>query len=82
MPVNKEKLSPDEQRFLVDIGLRVKYLRLKKDLSQSQLAELSGLSDSTISHLESSNVYSVSTISLFRIATALNVSPESIFHFD
>ena len=73
MPVNKDKLSEEEQIFLKNIGFKIQFLRKKVGLSQAELAERSGLSDSTISHLESTSVYTVSTISLHRIARALGV---------
>lgn len=51
-------------------------------LSQAELAERSGLADSTISHLESTSVYSVSLVVLYRIARALGVEPKSLLDFD
>jgi transcriptional regulator with XRE-family HTH domain len=82
MPVNAKKLSVDECEFLCNIGFRIQYMRKKARLSQAQLAERSGLADSTISHLESTAVYSVSLVVLYRISAALGVSPKSLLDFD
>jgi len=78
MPVNAKKLSEDERNFLRAIGYKVQFIRKKKDLSQAQLAELSNLANSTISHLESTSVYSVSLVVLHRIASALGVEPKEL----
>jgi transcriptional regulator with XRE-family HTH domain len=82
MPVNAEKLTVDERNFLRNIGFRVQFMRKKLGLSQSELAERSGLADSTISHLESTSVYSVSLVVLHRIASALGVEPKAFLDFD
>jgi DNA-binding XRE family transcriptional regulator len=82
MPVNADNLSKNECDFLRNIGFKVQFLRKKAGLSQAELAERSGLSDSTISHLESTSVYSVSLVVLFRIASALDVEPKTILDFD
>ena len=82
MPVNADNLSKAERDFLRNIGFRVQFMRKKAGLSQAQLAERSGLADSTISHLESTSVYSVSLVVLCRIATALGVEPKTLLDFD
>jgi len=82
MPVQKDSLTEEEKAFLRNVGYRVKYFRMKSGLSQMEVAELSGLSDSTLSHLESTNVYAVSCVALHRIAKALDVKPEALFRFD
>jgi len=82
MPVNVEKLTADECDFLRNIGFRVQFFRKKAGMSQAELAEASGLADSTISHLESTSVYSVSLITLHRIAEALEVTTMSLLDFE
>ena len=82
MPVNADNLSKDECTFLRNIGFRVQFMRKKAGLSQAELAERSGLADSTISHLESTSVYSVSLVALLRIATALGVNPKTLLDFE
>ncbi|MCL1820101.1 MAG: helix-turn-helix domain-containing protein [Oscillospiraceae bacterium] len=82
MPINADKLSKEECEFLRNIGFRVQFMRKKAGLSQAELAERSGLADSTISHLESTSVYSVSLAVLFRIASALGVNPMTLLDFE
>ena len=82
MPIDARKLSKEEQTFLKNIGFRVQFMRKKAGLSQAELAERSGLADSTISHLESTSVYSVSLVVLHRIALALEVEPKTLLDFD
>jgi len=82
MPVNANKLSQKERDFLKNIGFRVQFMRKKAGLSQFELAERSGLANSTISHLESTSVYSVSLVVLHRIAAALDVDPKTLLDFD
>ena len=82
MPVNKDKLTKEEKNLLRNVGFKVQFLRKKNGMSQAELAEKSGLSDSTISHLESTNVYTVSIIALNRIAVALNAPVKSLFDFE
>ena len=76
------KYAEDEARFLKNIGFRIQFFRKKADLSQEQLAEKSGLSYSTISHIESTASYPMSIVALYRIATALDVSPHQLLMFD
>jgi transcriptional regulator with XRE-family HTH domain len=82
LPVNVNKLSQTEIDFLRNIGFRVQFFRKKTGLSQFELAERSDLANSTISHLESTNVYAVSLVVLHRIATALGVDPKVLLDFD
>jgi len=82
MPVNAKNLSKEECDFIRNIGYRVQFMRKKAGLSQAELAERSGLADSTISHLESTSVYSVSLVVLHRIATALSVEPKTLLDFN
>jgi len=82
MPVNAENLSKEECEFLRNIGFRVQFMRKKTGLSQAELAERSGLADSTISHLESTSVYSVSLVVLFRISAALGINPKALLDFE
>lgn len=77
-----KKYAEDEAQFLKNIGYRVQFFRKKADLSQEQLAEKSGLSYSTIGHIESTAPYPVSIVALFRIAKSLNVSVYQLMMFD
>jgi len=58
-------------------GDRVRELRIKKGLSQEQLAELSGLHRTYISSLELGK-RNVSLINIFALAKALGVTPDKL----
>ena len=58
-------------------GDKVRELRIKKGLSQEQLAELSGLHRTYISSLELGK-RNVSLINIFVLAKALGVTPDKL----
>lgn len=82
MPISKKTYSQDENQFLKNIGFKVQFLRKKCGLSQLELAEKAELSYATISHLESTAVYGLSIVAIYRIAGALGVSPDQLLRFD
>ncbi|MEA1947882.1 MAG: helix-turn-helix domain-containing protein [Thermodesulfobacteriota bacterium] len=61
-----------------DLGMRLKKLRTKRGLSQSELAKLVGVTPSTISQVESSLIYP-SLPALFKMAEVLAVEVGSFF---
>ena len=81
MSISKETYTEEEKQFLRNIGFKIQFLRKKCGLSQFELAEKAGLSYATIGHLESTNVYGLSVIAIYRIAAALEVDPDQIFKF-
>ena len=78
----KKSYAADEAQFLKNIGFRIQFFRKKIGLSQEELAERSGLSYSTISHIESTASYPLSMLSLYRIAKALEVEAHQLLTFD
>ncbi|MDY6823733.1 MAG: helix-turn-helix domain-containing protein [Thermodesulfobacteriota bacterium] len=62
----------------VNLGGRIKELRLKKGLSQKELAKLVGVTPSTISQVESNSIYP-SLPALFKMAETLSVAVGSFF---
>ena len=80
-PISSKSYSKDENQFLKNIGFKIQFLRKQRGLSQSELAEKSELSYATISHLESTSVYGVSVIAIYRIAKALDVDPSQLLMF-
>jgi len=59
------------------VGSNVRELRLEKNLTQEQFAELSGLSQQYISGLER-GLRNPTVVTLYEIATALNVLPTDL----
>jgi len=82
MPISRKTYSGEENQFLKNIGFKVQFLRKKLGLSQLELAEKAELSYATISHLESTAVYGLSIVAIYRIAKALGVDPDQLLKFD
>lgn len=62
----------------VDLGLRLKELRTKRGISQTELARLVGVTPSTISQVESDSIYP-SLPALLKMAEMLSVEVSSFF---
>ncbi len=62
----------------VNLGLRLKYFRTKRGLSQAELAKLVGVTPSTISQVESNLIYP-SLPALMKLAEVLSVDITSFF---
>ena len=82
MPISKKTYTTKENQFLKNIGFKVQFLRKKRGMSQLELAEKADLSYATISHLESTSVYGLSIVAIYRIAEALGVEPDQLLKFD
>lgn len=80
-PISKKTYLPEEQQFLKNIGFKIQFYRKQRGLSQSELAEISDLSYTTISHVESTSAYGLSLIAIYRIAKALDVDPSQLLMF-
>lgn len=65
-------------RGQLNLGLRVKELRMKRGLSQADLAKLVGVTPSTISQVESNIIYP-SLPALLKMAEVLSVDIRSLF---
>jgi transcriptional regulator with XRE-family HTH domain len=62
----------------IDLGIRLKTLRKKRGLSQTELAKLVGVTSSTISQVESNLIYP-SLSALLKMAEVLSVDVSSFF---
>ena len=80
-PISSKSYTKEENQFLKNICFKIQFLRKQRGLSQSELAEKSELSYTTISHLESTSVYGLSIIAIYRIARALDVDPSQLLMF-
>lgn len=58
---------------------KIKEIREKKRISQTELSELSGVSRATINRIEHEEDVAVNTKTLQKIADALNVSVKYLF---
>lgn len=57
---------------------KIKFLRMKKNISQYKLAEITGLSQSQLSKIENGK-RSIKDNESIKIASALNVSAQELF---
>jgi transcriptional regulator with XRE-family HTH domain len=63
----------DQQVLLTALGLRIRMIRLNKDLTQSQLATICNFEKSTMSKIEAGQV-NVSYFTLCRLSEGLDVN--------
>lgn len=68
------------ERVQPSFGIRLKKLRLDRDLSQFELAERSGLSEGQISNIERGKSWT-GELSFALLASALGVSQQSLFDY-
>lgn len=59
---------------MTPLGMRIKSLRERKGLNQSELARLCGITPATISRLESGDLKDIQTSTARRLARALGTS--------
>lgn len=62
------------------LGRRIKELRIRKGLTQEQLAELIGVGERNLSKIECGNNF-VTSETLSNIISALDVEPSELFNF-
>ena len=67
----------------MEIGTKIKELRVLKGLTQEELAEQVGLTPAYIGHLEAPNISkALSLDTLFDIAAVLDVAPQKFLTFE
>ena len=66
--------------FLKKLGLRIKFLRMSKDINQSELAALVKTFENNMSNIETGKV-NISMKTLVKIANALDVEPYKLLEF-
>lgn len=75
MSTSRTSSPPDLQRF----GAMVLAARQLKGLSQTALARVSGVTQSTISALETSNIDDLAFSRVARLIQALDLDPRTVF---
>jgi len=75
------KYLDKQKSFLVNIGKRIKALRVEKDISQERLASLSGIDRSYLGKVERAES-NISILSLKKISEILDVSVSRFFEED
>lgn len=69
--------TPQERETLIALGLKMKSVRLSLNLSQEELAELSGLHRTYISSMERGE-RNVAILNIIKICRSINLPPEKI----
>ena len=71
----------DYEEFLKNFGIRVKYLRLMKNMTQERLAEQLKVDTHYLSDIERGR-RNISFKTMYKIFSALNIEPKVLFNFE
>jgi len=63
----------DEERYMAELGRRIRILRERRDLTQQHLARLSGIAPDMVSRIENGHYRSPGLRTLLRIADGLDI---------
>ena len=74
-------MTLEERLTLRKFGAKIRSLRIKKGLTQQQLAELSELEYKYIQRIEGKNPPSLGLLKLITIAAAFKIPPSSLLDF-
>jgi len=76
------KVDPKYHPWLIMFGLNVAYYRKLKNLTQEELSEITGVSRTTLGHIENADKFhSTSLATIFKLADALDVPVKTFFDF-
>lgn len=74
-------MKNDQQQKYIRLGLNIAFFRKLRKLSQTQLAELVGISRTHMSRIETADC-AVSLDVVFKICDVLNVAPSTLMNFN
>jgi transcriptional regulator with XRE-family HTH domain len=69
-----------EQTFILNLGIHIRQLREKKNMSQQDLADDSGITKSQIARIERAQI-NTTVKTLIKISNALEIEPKEILNF-
>jgi len=69
-----------EETFIANLGIHIRQLREKKNLSQQDLADDCGIPKSQIARIERAKI-NTTVKTLVKIANALDIEPKELFNF-
>ncbi len=69
-----------EEEFISNLGIHLRQLRERKNISQQNLADLCDMPKTSIGRIERAEV-SVTIRTIIKIANALEIEPKEIFDF-
>lgn len=73
-------MNISEENYIINLGIHIRQLREKKDLSQQDLADDSGMTKSQIARIETAKI-NTTVKTLVKIANALDIEPKELFDF-
>ncbi|MCL2592754.1 MAG: helix-turn-helix transcriptional regulator [Defluviitaleaceae bacterium] len=80
--MNINEIENISMKNLIKVGIKVKSQRSLRNLSQDELAELSGVNKFTIGRIENPNKYhNCELLPILKLAAALEISPHKFFDF-
>ena len=69
-----------EESFILNLGIHLRQLREKKNMSQQDLANDSGITKSQIARIERAEI-NTTVKTLIKIANALEIEPKDLLNF-
>lgn len=69
-----------EESFILNLGIHIRKLRDKKNMSQQDLANDSGITKSQIARIERAEI-NTTVKTLIKIANALEIEPKELLNF-
>ncbi|MDI6048248.1 helix-turn-helix transcriptional regulator [Flavobacterium sp. XS2P24] len=69
-----------EESFIINLGVFVRQIRERKNLSQQSLADISDLPKTTIGRIERAEI-NTTIRTLVKIANALEIEPKELLNF-
>lgn len=70
-----------EESFILNLGIHLRKLRDKKNMSQQDLANDSGITKSQIARIERAEI-NTTVKTLIKIANALEIEPKELLNFN
>jgi transcriptional regulator with XRE-family HTH domain len=70
-----------EESFILNLGIHIRKLRDKKNMSQQDLANDSGITKSQIARIERAEI-NTTVRTLIKIANALEIEPKELLNFN
>ena len=78
--VQSRETSPSCESFIINLGVFIRQIRERKNLSQQSLADISDLPKTTIGRIERAEI-NTTIRSLVKIANALEIEPKELLNF-
>lgn len=79
-PVNRHIYSDNPHNYAMDLSQRIKALRVARGMTQKALAKASGISQPSLSAIESGDTTILKAETVLGLCKALNSNPDYIIH--